>query len=166
LARRYDEKEDSMPSTAHGRRAIALLSLFVLGGAVAVTREDQPAVRVVTTADITWNSVAGYPPGYARAMLDGEAAKAIPFTYRLRLPALFKFQPHTHESDEHVTVLQGTWSFGVGETFDASRLRAVPSGSFVIIPAGTPHFVATEGETVVQVHGVGPIRFRPVTRER
>lgn len=157
-----------MRFTANGRRAMTVLSLFVLGGAVAVTREDRPrpAVRVVTTADITWTSVAGYPPGYARAMLDGEATRAAPVTYRLRLPARFTFQPHTHDSDEHVTVLQGTWSFGVGETFDASRLRAVPAGSFVMIPAGLPHFVAVEGETVVQVHGVGPIRFHPVTRER
>ena len=155
-----------MRFTANGRRAITLLSLLVLGGAVVFPREDERAARVVTPADITWTSVAGYPPGYARVMLEGDAAKAVPFAYRVRLPAHFQFQSHTHESDEHVTVLQGTWSFGVGDTFDASRLRAVPSGSFVIIPAGTPHFVATEGETVVQVHGVGPIRFRPVTRER
>ena len=155
-----------MRPTANGRRAITLLSLFALSGAVVVTRENGPAVRVVTTTDIKWTSVVGYPPGYARAMLDGEAAKAVPFTYRVRLPALFRFQPHTHDSDEHVTVLQGTWSFGIGETFDASRLRAVPSGSFVLIPAGTPHFIATEGEAVVQVHGVGPIRFRPVARGR
>jgi len=155
-----------MRPTADGRRAMTLLSLFALSGAVVVTREDRPAVRVVTATDITWTPVAGYPPGYARAMLDGEAAKAVPFTYRVRLPALFRFQPHTHDSDERVTVLQGTWSFGVGETFDASRLRAVPSGSFVLIPAGTPHFIATEGEAVVQVHGIGPIRFRPVTGVR
>ena len=155
-----------MRSTANGSRAVTVFALFVLCGVVAVTRGDEPAVRVVTTADIPWASVAGYPPGYARAMLDGEAARAAPFTYRLRLPARFTFQPHTHDSDEHVTVLQGTWSFGVGETFDPSRLRAVPAGSFVIIPAGTPHFIATEGEAVVQVHGVGPIRFHPVTRAR
>jgi quercetin dioxygenase-like cupin family protein len=118
----------------------------------------------MTPGDINWTPVDGYPPGYARTMLEGEAASAAPFTYRVRLPAAFRFQPHTHDSDEHVTVLQGVWSFGVGETFDASRLRAVPAGSFVIIPAGTPHFVATERETVIQVHGFGPIGFKGVIR--
>jgi quercetin dioxygenase-like cupin family protein len=162
-SRRYDEKEYSMQSTALVRRAIALGALFVLGGAVGVTRDAGDAVRVMTPGDITWTSVPGYPPGYARAMLEGEVAKAAPCTYRVRLPAAFKFQPHTHDSDERVTVLQGTWSFGVGETFDASRLRTVPTGTFVTIPAGTPHFVATEREAVIQVHGVGPIGFRPVT---
>jgi quercetin dioxygenase-like cupin family protein len=61
-----------------------------------------------------------------------------------------------------VTVLQGAWSFGVGDTFETSRLKTFPVGSFVVIPAGTPHFVAAEGETVIQVHGVGPIGFRLV----
>jgi hypothetical protein len=32
----------------------------------------------------------------------------------------------------------------------------------VVIPAGTPHFVAAEGDTVIQVHGIGPIAFRLV----
>jgi quercetin dioxygenase-like cupin family protein len=126
--------------------------------------EDKPA-RALAPSQIHWTAVPGYPPGYARAMLEGEADKAVAFTYRVRLPAGFTFQPHTHAGDEHVTVLQGAWSFGVGDTFDAARLKSFPAGSFVIIPAGTPHFVAVESETVIQVHGVGPIGFRPVQRE-
>jgi quercetin dioxygenase-like cupin family protein len=112
---------------------------------------------VVAPNEIKWSAVSGYPPGYARAMLEGAADKAVPFTYRVRLPAGFKFQPHTHSGDEHVTVLQGAWAIGVGETFDSSRLRVVPAGAFVVIPAGTPHFVSTEGDTIIQVHGIGPI---------
>ena len=152
-----------MRFTADIGRAITLGALVALGGVPGIRREAAPAVRVVTTGEMTWVSVAGYPPGYARALLEGDAATAGPHTYRVRLVAGFTIQPHTHDSDEHVTVLQGTWSFGVGETFDASRLRAVPAGSFVIIPAGTPHFLAIDRETIVQVHGVGPIGFRPVS---
>src|SRR5262245_60318908 len=107
-SRLYDEKEDSMRFTAIVKGAIALGALFVLGGSDGVTREAAPAVRVVTTGEMTWVSVAGYPPGYARAMLEGDAAKTVPHTYRVRLPAGFTIQPHTHDSDEHVTVLQGT----------------------------------------------------------
>jgi quercetin dioxygenase-like cupin family protein len=118
------------------------------------------AVRAVAPSEIKWSAVSGYPSGYARAMLEGEADKAVPFTYRVRLPAGFTFQPHTHAGDEHVTVLQGAWAFGVGDTFDASRLRSFPVGSFVVIPAGTPHFVGTESDTIIQVHGIGPIGFQ------
>jgi quercetin dioxygenase-like cupin family protein len=95
-------------------------------------------------------------------MLEGESDKVLPFTYRVRLPAGFKFQPHTHAGDEHVTVLQGTWAFGIGGTFDPSHLRPLPVGSFVVIPAGTPHFVAVEKDAIIQVHGIGPIGFQPV----
>ena len=99
-------------------------------------------------------------------MLDGRADEPGNHTYRVRLPAGFKTEPHTHPADEDVTVLQGTWHLGLGESFDAARLKAVPAGSFVTIPAGTPHFISTETETIVQVHGVGPVRMSLVNTRR
>jgi len=140
----------------------ALVGMLWLASAVRPAPGEDKPVRAVAPSEISWSAVPGYPPGYARALLEGEADKAVPFTYRVRLPAGFSFQPHTHAGDEHVTVLQGAWSFGIGEKFDSSRLKSFPAGSFVVIPAGTPHFIAVQGETVVQVHGVGPIGFRPV----
>jgi quercetin dioxygenase-like cupin family protein len=137
-----------------------LVGIAMVGSAVRCMPDDLKPVRAVAPSEINWSAVSGYPSGYARAMLEGEADKAVPFTYRVRLPAGFTFQPHTHAGDEHVTVLQGAWSFGVGSTFDVSRLKSFPAGSFVVIPAGTPHFVATEGDTIIQVHGIGPIGFR------
>jgi quercetin dioxygenase-like cupin family protein len=138
------------------------VAIVTLGSAVSTTPGDGASVRAVTPSEVNWSAVSGYPPGYARAMLEGEADKAVPFTYRVRLPAGFTFPPHTHAGDERVTVLQGAWSFGVGGTFDASRLRSFPPGSFVVIPAGTPHFIATDSDTIIQVHGIGPIGFRLV----
>jgi quercetin dioxygenase-like cupin family protein len=73
------------------------------------------------------------------------------------MPAGFRVEAHTHPADERITVLQGTWHLGFGESFDASRLKALPTGSFVVIPAGTPHFHSTENEAIVQVHGVGVV---------
>jgi quercetin dioxygenase-like cupin family protein len=139
-----------------------LVGMVIVASTVCSGPGDGKAVRAVAPSEIKWSAVPGYPPGYSRAMLEGEADKAVPFTYRVRLPAGFKFQPHTHSGDEHVTVLQGAWSVGVGVTFDSSRLRSFPVGSFVVVPAGTPHFVSVESETIIQVHGVGPIGLRPV----
>jgi quercetin dioxygenase-like cupin family protein len=147
-------------SIRHRNNAILLVGAVLVAAVVRSAPGDGKPVRAVAPGEINWSAVSGYPSGYARAMLEGEADKAVPFTYRVRLPAGFRFQPHTHAGDEHVTVLQGAWSFGVGESFDASRLRSLPAGSFVVIPAGTPHFVATEAETIIQVHGIGPIGFR------
>ena len=147
-------------------RRRCVLAMLVSGGTIASSVRSAPGeenpVRGVVPDEIRWSAVSGYPAGYARAMLEGDARKAAPFTYRVRLPAGFRFQPHTHAGDEHVTVLQGAWSLGIGGTFDAARLRPFPVGSFVVIPAGTPHFVTTESNTIIQVHGIGPIAFRLV----
>ena len=113
--------------------------------------------HVVIPSQIEYKAVSGYPAGYARAILEGDTDKPMPVTYRVRLPEHFKFEPHTHAWDEHVTVLEGTWYLGFGTSFEMARLKALPPMSFVIIPSGTPHFVYTKGEVVCQVHGTGPV---------
>jgi len=51
-----------------------------------------------------------------------------------------------------VTVIEGTWYLGKGTKFDSAKLTGYPAGSFIIIPAGVPHFVAAkEGTVVVQL---------------
>jgi quercetin dioxygenase-like cupin family protein len=129
--------------------------LLVAGGVVSA--QTARTVHIVTPSDVQWVPVPGYPSGYARMMLEGKADEPGAHTYRVRLPAHFRVEPHTHPTDEHVTVLQGPWHLGLGESFDTSRLKTLPAGSFVIIPAGTPHFIATENEAIVQVHGVGAV---------
>ncbi|PYR72077.1 MAG: hypothetical protein DMF86_24590 [Acidobacteria bacterium] len=63
---------------------------------------------------------------------------------------------HTHAQDELVTVIEGTWYLGEGVKFEAAKLRRYPRGSFIVIHAGVPHFVAAEkGAVVVQVSGTG-----------
>jgi len=155
-----NEEGASLHSIRSRIKVAVLVGIVMAASTVRSAPGDGKPVRAVAPSEISWIAVPGYPAGYARAMLGGEAGKAVPFTYRVRLPAGFTFQPHTHAGDEDVTVLQGAWSFGVGSTFDRSRLRSLPVGSFVVIPAGTPHFVATDGEAIIQVHGIGPIGFR------
>lgn len=130
-----------------------LLVGFAVGSAQMAGRD----VHIVIPSQIEYKPVSGYPSGYARAMLEGDTAKPMPVTYRVRLPAHFRFEPHTHAWDEHVTVLEGTWYLGFGTSFEMARLKALPPLSFVIIPSGTPHFVYTKGEVVCQVHGTGPV---------
>jgi len=53
-------------------------------------------------------------------------------------------------------VIEGTWYLGEGGKFDSAKLKAYPTGSFIVIPAGIPHFVAAEESTViVQLIGTG-----------
>jgi quercetin dioxygenase-like cupin family protein len=44
---------------------------------------------------------------------------------------------------------------GEGAKFDSEKLKGYPPGSFIVIPAGIPHFVATkEGTVIIQLSGI------------
>jgi quercetin dioxygenase-like cupin family protein len=53
-------------------------------------------------------------------VLEGDPAKEGFFTMRVRLPDGYKIPPHTHPKVEHVTVISGTFNFGMGDKFDQS----------------------------------------------
>lgn len=87
----------------------------------------------------------------------GDPRKAgAPFVIRIRELAGGIVPPHIHHFDENITVVQGTWRFGIGPKFDTAKLRELPVGSFVFIPAGTPMFGYAPAAVTVQVHGIGP----------
>jgi hypothetical protein len=74
----------------------------------------------------------------------------------IRRNALRLLRP-TRTDERAVTVLSGTYWTGVGETFDESKLKAYPAGSFYVIPAGVPRFSAVlDGEVVFQGGDFGP----------
>ena len=59
-------------------------------------------------------------------------------------------------------MLEGTWYLGKGTKFDSAKLTGYPAGSFIIIPAGIPHFVAAkEGTVVVRLSGMGRFHTSP-----
>ena len=96
------------------------------------------------------------PPGAKIAVLEGDPAKPGPFVMRAKLPDGYRIPPHTHPKPERVTVIQGTFRLGMGEKFDESKLEDLPAGTYGTWPPGMKHFVRTQGETVVQLHGDGP----------
>jgi quercetin dioxygenase-like cupin family protein len=82
------------------------------------------------------------------------------FVMRIReLPGTI-VPPHQHPVDEHITVVSGTWFFGVGERFDSTALRELKAGAYAFAPAGTTMFGYSADGAVVQVHGVGPFHIR------
>jgi quercetin dioxygenase-like cupin family protein len=96
-------------------------------------------------------------PGLGLARIIGNEKEAGHYMYRVSFPKGRVVHAHSHPDDRTYTVISGTWYIGWGETFDESKLMALPAGSFYTEPAGVPHFVATpDVETVVQVTGTGP----------
>jgi quercetin dioxygenase-like cupin family protein len=87
---------------------------------------------------------------------EGDPGKEGPFTFRVLMPDGYTIPPHTHPKTERITVIKGTFNFGMGEKLDKSSTQAMPAGTFGHWPAGMKHFVWANGETVVQFHGFGP----------
>jgi quercetin dioxygenase-like cupin family protein len=131
------------------------LALAALGPSAALAESAEPMV-IVTPTDLKWEDAKAIPPGAKVAMIEGPLNEAVPFTLRVKFPADYKIPVHWHPVIEHVTVLSGTYNFGTGDKFDKEKTKALTSGSTVIIQPKTNHFVWTSGETVIQVHGVGP----------
>jgi quercetin dioxygenase-like cupin family protein len=98
------------------------------------------------------------------AVIEGDPREAGAFTMRLLFPAGTRVEPHFHAGTEHATVLSGTVCFGIGETFAEGNLHRMSVGSFIVIPAGLPHFGIVEEDTVIQAHGVGPWQTTYVIR--
>lgn len=143
-------------------KTIVLLAGGMLAFAsLSATADDKEKIasehHAVSPSDIKWvEGPASLPPGAKLALLEGDPKKEGPFTMRLKVPDGYKISPHTHPAIEHVTVISGTAYFGMGEKFDQSAARELPAGGFIFMPAGMKHFAWMKGETVVQVHGVGP----------
>lgn len=82
-----------------------------------------------------------------------------PFVMRIReLPGGF-IPPHKHPIDEHITVVQGTLYFGVGEKFDHAVMKELKAGGYAFIPKGSTMFGYTTDGAIVQVHGIGPFHI-------
>ena len=99
---------------------------------------------------------ASLPKGAELAVIAGDPAKEGPFVYRIRVPAGYKVQPHTHPGDENITVILGTFHIAMGEKFDESKGTALKAGGFLKAPRGMAHYAWFTEPTVFQVHGVGP----------
>jgi quercetin dioxygenase-like cupin family protein len=106
---------------------------------------------------VAWKAgPASLPAGAKMAILEGDPTKAGNFTMRLMLPDGYTIKPHFHSNVEHVTVVSGSFNIGMGEKFDKASTKELTAGSFGFWPAGMRHFAWANGDTVLQLHGVGP----------
>lgn len=96
------------------------------------------------------------PPGAQLIVLEGDPSKAELFTLRVKFPNNYVVPPHHHPAWEHVTVISGVLHLGMGDRVSMANATELRAGSFIAIPSGMRHFVHAAGETVVQIHGMGP----------
>ena len=140
--------------------AIALMSIATSLAAQEGTTPAAPKSShvVVNAADLKW----GPPPaifeqkGATFTVISGDPGQSGIYVVRLRMQPGYRIAPHWHPTDEHVTVLSGTFQIGMGDTFDRKQLKDLAPGGYVLLPAEMHHFATAKTVTEVQVHGMGP----------
>src|SRR5262249_8631710 len=147
---------------------LVLIALAAGNVAAAETKAAHPAAPAakmpdhgLTTPDnIKW----GPPPpvfqsGAEFAVIQGDPMATGPYTVRLKRPDGYKIMPHWHPTTENVTVISGTFHLGTGTTFDDTKGADMPAGSFGFVGPHMNHYAWATGETIVQVHGMGPFKL-------
>jgi quercetin dioxygenase-like cupin family protein len=149
--------------------AFFLLATFAAPGLAQAPAKPKPATAsphpmLLAPAEVTFGACPpDIPPGASCAVLHGDPSKpGSHYAIRSKLPDGYRLPPHTHPGDEHLTILAGTFKVGHGKRFDEGALQPLGVGSFALMPRNVPHFAVAEGETIVQIHGVGPVVFRYV----
>lgn len=141
--------------------AVACLPLVASAQTTPAPARAEP--ELCYPAALQWkNGPASLPAGAQFAVLEGDPSKEGPFTMRLKLPDGFRIPPHLHPAVERVTVISGTFNLGVGEKFNAAATQPMTAGTFGFWPPGMKHFAWAQGETILQLHGVGPWRLEYV----
>lgn len=122
------------------------------------TKSSQAAhAALYSPADIQWkDGPASLPKGAQIAILEGDPAKEGMFVMRVRVPDGFHIPAHTHPKPERVTIMSGTFKLAMGDHLTKADATTLPAGTYGVWPPGMVHAVWTEGETIVQFHGMGP----------
>jgi quercetin dioxygenase-like cupin family protein len=112
---------------------------------------------MMSAEDLKWGPAPpSLPPGAQAAVLDGDPTKAGLFVVRLKFPDGYKVAPHWHPTDEHVVVIAGSLSLGLGNKVDDASMHALKAGGYSKMPRRTNHYAKATGETIIQLTAMGP----------
>jgi quercetin dioxygenase-like cupin family protein len=133
-------------------RLSCIAAVAAAGGVVA----QEKFHAIPDPGKLAWSDTGPPFPDTQVTVIEGDPSKPGPFIIRFRCPDNYRIAPHTHPATEAVTVLQGTFVAGVGNTFDASALTAIQPGGYFLMPGGTAHYGVCKGTTILEVHATGP----------
>lgn len=136
--------------------SVMVAGLFVVSASLGAAPGQKMEVRENTK--LTWvdMDVPGFAPGMKMAALNGDPSVADQlYTLRLKFPDGYRFPAHYHPKAENLTVLSGTFLLEMGPKETGAFTKYVP-GDYLFIPPTMPHSGGATGETVIQLHGVGP----------
>lgn len=145
----------------------AIATAAVLSGGLCVVIHAQSQSHVIQTpGEAHWGPAPPMLPAGAQiAVLAGDPTKTVPYTIRLKFPVNYAIPAHSHPSDEHVVVVSGALTFGMGDKLirGAATNKTLSTGGFALMPANMNHFAyTTTKETTIILYGQGPVEFKYV----
>ena len=142
------------------RFTIVAAALSALFASALFAQHDSGSMGhvMLNTPALKWGPAPpGLPKGAKIAVLSGDPSKPGDFTIRARMPAGYTIRPHWHSNDEHLTVLEGTFSMGLGGMLDKKKTRSLTVGGYAVMPKGVRHFaIAGRKGALIQVQAMGP----------
>ena len=106
---------------------------------------------------LEWTPAPGSLPGGCRyTILEGDPKLPGFFTARFRLPAGTRLAPHWHPREERATILSGRLRLGLGREINEAAMTSLGPQSFLLVPAGEPHYAIFDEATEIQLNGSGP----------
>ena len=142
------------------RFLVASLVVLLVAAGAALAQGTASQHVLVEGKELKWGAP---PPIFEQSakftVVSGDPGKAGLYVVRLDMPAGYKIMPHWHPTDEHVTVLSGTFALGMGEKFEESKMKALQANGYALLPAEMRHYAMAKSRAVVQVHGMGPFQL-------
>jgi mannose-6-phosphate isomerase-like protein (cupin superfamily) len=172
MTRAWDAADRAAPleSAVEGHMNTTALRIFttfacIAAGSLAPARAQGHAHVLQTPKEAQWGPAPPMlPPGASIAVLAGDPTKPAPYTVRLKFPANYAIPAHSHPTDEHVVVVSGALTFGMGEKLTkGAGTTTLGAGGFALMPANMNHFAyTTAAESTIVLYGQGPVEFKYV----
>lgn len=127
---------------------------LALAFALPAVAGDVEGFDRISPDELIWEDLR---PGLTIAVVHGDPSSEGFYVIRAKFqPGTFS-QPHFHENDRVVTVIDGTWWTGIGSVLDKEGAVPLKPGSVMKHPGGGAHYDGAKGkEVTVQISGMGP----------
>lgn len=149
------------------RLSIAFALAFAAAGCATPERVgsiDPTIVSFIEPKDIKW--VPNAAGTNETAVLYGDPSKPGLYVVRYKWKAGNMSRPHFHPNDRLIVVLSGTWWVGTGDVFDPDSTVPMGPGTQVTHYGKKIHYDgAKDGDTIIQIHGMGPATSTPAERK-
>lgn len=126
------------------------ITLIAILAAVALSPRAAQEPVVTRASDVKWGDHPSIKGAFL-AVQSGDPAKGA-CVVMMKFPKGITIPAHTHTASEVVTVVSGTAIFGSGVKADPSKGTELTGGSFILVPAKSPHWAIAKEEFIITVN--------------